>query len=88
MTAGDGTTTVVVSDGDAELASWPLDLHGAPNLAIINELARLQLAAGRAGWTVRLRGAPPSLWALLELTGLCDVIKPADEGGADGPPRR
>ena len=78
VTAGDGEAIVVVLDGDAELATWPLDLHGAPNLAIINELARLQLAAGRAGWSVRLRGAPPALWALLELTGLCEVIKPAE----------
>jgi hypothetical protein len=78
MTAGDGEAIVVVTDGEAELATWPLDLRGAPNLAIVNELARLQLAAGRVGWTVRLRHAPPALWALLELTGLRDVIKPAE----------
>jgi ABC-type transporter Mla MlaB component len=40
----------------------------------VDALARLQLAAQRAGCTVRLRGASPELCALVEFMGLADVI--------------
>ena len=45
-----------------------------PDLATVNALARLQLAATRLGWTVRLRNPTAELCALLDLVGLRDVI--------------
>jgi STAS domain len=46
----------------------------AADLDTVNALARLALAAQRAGCVVRLRGASPELLGLLELTGLADVL--------------
>ncbi|HEX2289043.1 MAG TPA: hypothetical protein VHH53_02330 [Pseudonocardiaceae bacterium] len=36
---------VVLVRGDIELASWPLTNRDRPGLAVVDELARLQLAA-------------------------------------------
>ncbi|MGK4581815.1 STAS domain-containing protein [Kitasatospora sp. HPMI-4] len=43
-------------------------------LAVLGQLARLQLAARRDGREIRLRGAPRELLELMELTGLGDVL--------------
>ncbi|MBO4257604.1 STAS domain-containing protein [Streptomyces griseorubiginosus] len=43
---------------------------GPPGLAAVDLLARLQLAARRAGGRIRLRDPAPSLRALLDLAGL------------------
>ncbi|WP_158810537.1 STAS domain-containing protein [Streptomyces leeuwenhoekii] len=43
---------------------------GPPGLAVVELLARLELAARRAGGRIRLRGPGPALQALLGLTGL------------------
>lgn len=43
---------------------------GPPGLAAVDVLARLQLAALRAGGRIRLRGPSPALRALLDLVGL------------------
>ncbi|MET9906821.1 STAS domain-containing protein [Streptomyces sp. NPDC006476] len=43
---------------------------GPPGLAAVDLLARLQLAARRAGGRIRLRDPAPSLHALLDLVGL------------------
>ncbi|MFF8725332.1 STAS domain-containing protein [Streptomyces sp. NPDC015171] len=43
---------------------------GPPGLAAVDLLARLELAARRAGGRIRLRGADPALPALLDLVGL------------------
>ena len=45
-----------------------------PDLTAVNALARLQLAAKRLGWTVRLRNPPAELCQLLDFIGLRDVI--------------
>jgi ABC-type transporter Mla MlaB component len=45
-----------------------------PDAVTIDALARLQLAAGRCGCTVRLRNASPQLCALVRFLGLCDVL--------------
>jgi hypothetical protein len=68
---------VVLMHGSAEVASWPLALDAPPDLAVINELARLQLAARRLGCSIRLRDACPELWDLLELAGLVGVVSNA-----------
>ena len=64
---------VLVRDGE-ELGSWPLRGSGPPDLALVDQLARLQLAARREGFSIRLRRACPDLVALLALAGLSDVI--------------
>ncbi|MFE1249936.1 STAS domain-containing protein [Streptomyces sp. NPDC058735] len=43
---------------------------GPPGLAAVELLARLQLAARRAGGRIRLRDPDPALGALLDLVGL------------------
>jgi hypothetical protein len=60
--------------GDAELASWPLAEGGRPDLSVVDELARLQLAARRLGCSIRLRNACGHLWDLLDLAGLAHVV--------------
>nr|WP_121764752.1 STAS domain-containing protein [Streptomyces chartreusis] len=43
---------------------------GPPGLGVVDLLARLQLAARRAGGRIRLRDPDPALHALLDLVGL------------------
>ncbi|GHH86482.1 STAS domain-containing protein [Streptomyces capitiformicae] len=58
---------------------------GPPGLATIDALARMQLAARRAGGRIRLRDPDPSLRALLGLVGLAfDVEGEAEEGEPAG----
>ena len=42
--------------------------------ATLDALARLQLAARRCGFEVRLRGSSPELRELIGLAGLCEVL--------------
>ncbi|MER5429702.1 STAS domain-containing protein [Streptomyces sp. NPDC002588] len=54
---------------------------GPPGLAAVDLLARLQLAARRAGGHIRLRAPDPALRALLDLVGLpVEVEGDAEEG--------
>ncbi|UUU31321.1 STAS domain-containing protein [Streptomyces sp. CA-210063] len=58
---------------------------GPPGLGVIDVLARLQLAAKRAGGRIRLRGPDPALRALLGLVGLAfDVEGEVEEGEPAG----
>jgi hypothetical protein len=69
--------TVVLLHGGAEVASWPLPMEGRPDVSLVDELARLQLAAGRLGCSIRLRGAcseVSDVLDLLDLVGLAQVI--------------
>ncbi|HEX2701469.1 MAG TPA: hypothetical protein VHM89_14815 [Acidimicrobiales bacterium] len=75
---------VVLHRDGVELASWPLDLGGRVDLAIVDELARLRLTAHRLGFTVRLRHAPRELVDLLDLAGLACVVPSGCGPGADG----
>jgi hypothetical protein len=65
---------VVLVRGDVELASWPLTEQGGPALDLVDELARLQLAARRLGCSIRLRDASIDLWELLDFLGLAEVV--------------
>ena len=49
-----------------------------PDVAAVDALARLQLAARRSGCTVALRQVPPHLGALLDLMGLEDLFPVRD----------
>ncbi|MGW2825449.1 STAS domain-containing protein [Streptomyces sp. NPDC001443] len=48
---------------------------GPPGLGAVDLLARLELAARRAGGRIRLRAPDPSLRALLRLVGLCFEVE-------------
>jgi hypothetical protein len=70
----DRPATVVIVCGDSEVASWPFEATWRPDLTAVDELCRLELAARRLGWSVRVRNAPSELRQLLELVGLDDVV--------------
>ena len=80
------TPQVVLVRGDAEVACWPLPEGLRPDLSVVDRLARLQLAAGRLGCSIRLRDAPARLRELIDLAGLSDVVRdagrPESEGGS------
>lgn len=65
---------VLLVRGDADVASWPLTGWGRPDLSVVDELARLQLAARRLGCSIRLRGSRRELLELLDLVGLGEVV--------------
>jgi ABC-type transporter Mla MlaB component len=53
-----------------------VDVGRVPADAVaVDAIARLARAARRHGCEVRLRGADSSLWQLLELSGLSDVVR-------------
>jgi len=60
---------VLVRDGE-ELARFPLLVRDAVDLGLVDQLARLQLAARRLGCAIELRDACPELLDLLDLVGL------------------
>ncbi len=70
---------VVLVCGDTELASWPLAGGDHPDLSLVDDLARLQLAARRRGCSIRLRQVSVPLWELLTLTGLAGAVTSAGE---------
>jgi hypothetical protein len=70
----DGDAIVVLAVGGMELARWPLTGSTRPDLAVIDSLARLALAARRLGGAVTVRGAGPELLALIDFVGLDDVV--------------
>lgn len=75
MVGGEPRAEVVLLRGDEEVASWALLCPGKPDLATVDELARLQLAARRVGCSIWLRRACPDLLGLLRLAGLDDRLE-------------
>jgi hypothetical protein len=73
---------VVLVRGDAELARWRLAGRARPDLAVVEELARLELTARRVGCSIRLRDVRAELCQLLDLVGLSGVL-----AGTAGLPR-
>jgi hypothetical protein len=71
---GDPGAMVVLVHRGVELASWPLARTSRPDLAVVEELARLQLAAKRLGCSIQLRGTCTELRELLAVLGLDDVV--------------
>jgi len=70
--------TVVLRRGDVDVASWPLPRCGHPDMAVVDQLARLQLEARRLGCSICLRNVCAELVELLELSGLDDVVVSED----------
>ncbi|MGH9000968.1 MAG: STAS domain-containing protein [Acidimicrobiia bacterium] len=75
----DGPVMVVLCLDGTEVASWPLAGRDPPDLAVVDELARLALIARRLGGQLRLRNAGPDVAELLELCGLGEVITASRE---------
>ena len=75
MLRREALATVVLVRGDEELSRWPLPWTTCPDLAAVDVLARLALAARRLGCRIRLADADPDLLGLLELVGLVGLAR-------------
>lgn len=75
MTAPDVVTLALVTlvRGDTEVRFGRVVGRHA-DLAVVDALARLHLAAGRAGCSLRLRAICPQLSELVDLAGLTDLL--------------
>jgi hypothetical protein len=81
---GDGWATIVVrAPGDVEVVSWPVTDGATDGLAVVDALARLQLAARRWGCAIRVRGAQDDLLCLIDLVGLKAVLTSPPSGGGE-----
>jgi hypothetical protein len=74
---------VVLQRDGAEVARWPVVLAGAPDLADVDRLARLQLGARRLGCSISVRDCSPELAELLTLAGLSDRLLAGVEAGGE-----
>ncbi len=70
---------MVLLRGRTEVARWALTVTGATDLAAVDLLARLQLAARRRGCSIRVRNASAELFALLDLAGLSRCLEVGGE---------
>jgi hypothetical protein len=62
----------------------PYDVGGLPaDVRTLDALARLQLAARRLGFELRLRDASRELLALVDLAGLAGVLRVEAQGEAE-----
>ena len=75
---------VVLRGGGEEVARWPLVPKGPVDLAVVDELARLQLLARRRGHSIAVLDASDELWELVELAGLAQVLPRAELREAAG----
>jgi len=70
----DSAALVVIIRGDVEVARWPLVTDGPVDLSVVDELARLQLAARRLGCSMQLHDVCTELSALLAFLGLAKAV--------------
>jgi hypothetical protein len=73
VASGGSTALVELIDGAELVAAWPLAT--VIDLATVDTLARLQLAARSVGWSIRIRNAGDELASLVELVGLSGVLR-------------
>ena len=82
---GDRSSAVLlVRAGGDPVRVWRGDAPLPADLAVVDALSRLQLAARRSGWSVRLENPGRHLRQLLELVGLAGLLVEVDrqaEGG-------
>jgi hypothetical protein len=71
---------VVLARDGVEIVSWPLEVDGRVDLGVVDDLARLQLAARRMGCSIKLRDACRELTALLAFLGLARAIAGSPDG--------
>lgn len=77
----------LLAGSDADQVICDVGAVTDPDAVTVDALARLQLKAKRLGYRIWLRHASPRLRALLELTGLVEVV-PVLEGSAVEPGRQ
>jgi hypothetical protein len=75
---------VVLVRGDTPVVSWPLRHPEVPDLATIDDLARVQLTARRLGWSMCVYDAGTELSQLLAFVGLDDVLTVVRSGEVFG----
>lgn len=71
---------VVIDCGDREVPLGAVGHEDRCHLGLVDDLALLQRAARRLGWSIRLREASPELAELLDLAGLAEVLPRGDQG--------
>ncbi len=79
MVPDDVAAVVVLARDGVEIARWPLVVPGPVELSVIDDLARLQLAARRMGCSIKLRDACGELTALLAFLGLARAVAGATD---------
>jgi hypothetical protein len=62
------------------VVDWRVPAAEAPDLAAVDALARLALAARRAGCELRVTGPTPALHSLLHLCGLVEAVASVQVG--------
>jgi hypothetical protein len=69
------TAVVVLRRDGGDVLLGPVWSEGRCDLALVDDLLRVQLAARRFGWCIRLRHVRPDLSELIELAGLADELE-------------
>jgi len=72
--------TVMGPDG-SELARFVLEGPGAPDLGVVDDVARLMLVVGRLGGGITVDDVSPAMRAILELAGLRVEVEGQAERG-------
>ncbi len=75
---------VVVGPGGIEAAKWTMPTTTRPDLSVVEELARLALAARRLGYWIELRNACAGVLELVDMAGLRVEVVGKAEGGKQG----
>jgi hypothetical protein len=68
------TAVVVLRRDGGEVLLGPVYASERCDLALVDDLLRVQLAARRFGWCIRLRHVHEDLRELIELAGLTDEL--------------
>jgi len=74
---------VVLVSGDTTVVCGVLVSDGPFDLSVVEELARLQLAARRLGCSIVLRGVGVELAELLDFAGLTDILPSVVDDGRE-----
>ena len=74
---------VVLAWTDDSVLVTSLSGEGAPDLSVVDELARLQLGVRRAGGRMHIEDVAPALSRLLDLAGLRREVGGEAEGRED-----
>ena len=65
---------VLVGATGEVLVTWPIAGPGLPDLSVVDTVARTQLCARAAGWSIQLRDVCSELAELLDLAGLTGAV--------------
>ena len=74
MSQDPAAMVVLLAGGEIEVARWPLMVAGRVDLAVVEQLSRLQLAARRMGCSLQLHDMCDELTELLAFLGLAKAV--------------